>query len=173
MEPPNAITIRNVDTGPAIDEFAEEFASWAIYSIRNLYSGYDQFQLAEGSRDITSMQTPLGLMRMCTLPMRATNSVAHMQSAMNWILQSFIPEKTRPFLDDIPIKGCALVERDETLTKGGVRKFVLDHIQDVEAILQWLIEAGVILSREKSAFGLQEIVVVGHLCGLYGRKPNH
>ena len=173
MQPPNAVTIRNVGTGPAVDEFAEEFAGRAIYSIGDLFSGYDQFQLAEGSRDITTMRTPLGLMRMCTLPMGATNSVAHMQSAMNRILQSFIPEKTRPFLDDIPIKGCASGERDETLTKGGIRKFVLDHIQDVEAILQRLIEAGVTLSGEKSAFGLQEIVVVGHLCGSYGRKPNH
>jgi hypothetical protein len=110
---------------------------------------------------------------MCTLPMEATNSMAHMQSAMNRILQTFIPEKTRPFLDDIPIKGCALAEKDETLTKGGIRKFILDHIQDMEAILQRLIEAGVTLSGEKLAFRLQEIVVVGHLCGSYGCKPNH
>jgi hypothetical protein len=49
MQPPNAITIRNVGTGPIIDEFAEEFAGRAIYSIRELYFGYDQFQLAEDS----------------------------------------------------------------------------------------------------------------------------
>jgi hypothetical protein len=173
MQPPNGVTIKNAGTGPVVDEFAEEFAGRAVYSIGDLYSGYDQFQLAEASRDITTMRTPLGLMRMCTLPMGATNSVAHMQSAMNRILQQFIPEKTRPFLDDIPIKGCALADRDETLTTGGIRKFIWDHIQDVEAILQRLIEAGVTLSGEKSAFGLQEIVVVGHLCGPYGRKPNH
>jgi hypothetical protein len=107
MQPPNGVTIRNVGTGPIVDEFAEEFAGRAIYSIGDLYSGYDQFQLAEGSRDITTMRTPLGLLKMCTLPMGATNSVAHMQNAMNRILQSFILEKTRPFLDDIPIKGCA------------------------------------------------------------------
>jgi hypothetical protein len=56
--------------------------------------------------------------------------------------------------------------------QGGIRKFVYDHIQDVEAILQQLMEARVTLSGEKSAFGLQKIVVVGHLCGAYGRKPN-
>jgi hypothetical protein len=43
----------------------------------------------------------------------------------------------------------------------------------VETILQRLIEAEVTLSGEKSMFGLQEIVVVGHLCGSYGCKPNH
>ena len=50
------------------------------------------------------MKTPLGLMRMCTLPQGATNSVAHMQSAMNQILKDFVPHKTIPFVDDIPIK---------------------------------------------------------------------
>ena len=135
MQPPNGVTIRNAGIGPIVDEFAEEFAGRAVYSIGDLYSGYDQFQLAEGSRDITTMRTPLGLMRMCTLPMGATNSVAHMQSAMNRILQSFIPEKTCPFLDDIPIKGCAIGGKDETLMEGGIRKFIMDHIEDVEAIL--------------------------------------
>ena len=110
------------------------------------------FSLRKGSRDITTMRTPLGLMRMCTLPMGATNSVAHMQSAMNRILQQFIPEKTCPFLDDIPIKGCTISNKDETLMQGGIGKFVYDHIQDVEAILQRLTEARVTLSGEKSAF---------------------
>ena len=54
---------------------------------------------------------------------------------MNCILQSFIPEKTSPFLDNIPIKGCAIGGKDEILMEGGVRKFIMDHIEDVEAIL--------------------------------------
>ncbi|KAL3686784.1 hypothetical protein R1sor_013093 [Riccia sorocarpa] len=105
MQPVNAVTIRNVGVGPIVDEFAEAFAGKAIYSLGDLYSGYDQFQLAEGSRDVTTMRTPLGLVRMCTLPQGATNSVAHMMAGMNKVLKDFIPEKTMPFLDDVPIKG--------------------------------------------------------------------
>ncbi len=67
------------------------------------------------------MRTPLGLMRMCTLSMGATNSVAHMQNAMNRVLQDFIPTKTRPFLDDILIKGCLYEEKDETVRPNGLR----------------------------------------------------
>ena len=52
------------------------------------------------------MRTPLGLVRMCTLPQGATNSVAHMMNGMNKVLRDFIPDKTMPFLDDVPIKGC-------------------------------------------------------------------
>ena len=57
----NKVTIRNPRVGPIMDEFAEAFAGSAIYSIGDLYSGYDQFQLAVESRDITTMRTPIGL----------------------------------------------------------------------------------------------------------------
>ena len=62
MQPMNQVTIRNSGVGPIVDEFAEMFAVRAIYSMGDLYSGYDQFQLAVGSRDITSIKTPIGLL---------------------------------------------------------------------------------------------------------------
>jgi Integrase zinc binding domain/RNase H-like domain found in reverse transcriptase/Reverse transcriptase (RNA-dependent DNA polymerase) len=172
MQPANKVTIRNKGSGPIVDEVAEAFAGHAIYSIGDLYSGYDQFQLAAQSRDLTTMKTPLGLMRMCTLPQGATNSVAHMQSAMNQILRDFVPEKTIPFVDDIPIKGCEVKERDLTVQEDGCRAFVSNHIEDVTKILSRLEEVNITLSIEKSKFGVDEILVVGHLCGSYGRKPN-
>ena len=71
------MTIRNAGIGPTIDEFAEAFAGRSIYSVGDLYSGYDHFQLAVESRDITTMRTPLGLVQMCTLPQGGTNSVSN------------------------------------------------------------------------------------------------
>ena len=68
MQPPNKVTIKNKGSGSIVDEVTEVFAGHAIYSIRDLYSGYDQFQLAFESRDLTTMKTPLGLVQMCTLP---------------------------------------------------------------------------------------------------------
>ena len=172
MQPTNRVTIRNKGSGPIVDEVAEAFAGQAIYSIGDLYSGYDQFQLAMESRDLTTMKTPLGLVRMCTLPQGATNSVAHMQSAMNQILKDFVPDKTIPFVDDIPIKGCKEEAKDLTLDADGCRMFVKNHINDVDKILKRLEEVDLTLSIDKSKFGFDEIVVVGHLCGRYGRKPN-
>lgn len=172
MQPANKVTIRNMGSGPVVDEVAEQFAGHAIYSIGDLYSGYDQFQLAEESRDLTTMKTPLGLMRMRTLPQGATNSVAHMQNAMNQILNEFVPEKTIPFLDDIPMKGCREEDKDETMDAEGCRDFVKRHIEDVAQILDKLESVNLTLSVEKSNFGVGEILVVGHMCGRYGRKPN-
>jgi hypothetical protein len=107
---------------------------------------------------------------MCTLPIAVTNSVAHMQNAMNRILQEFIPAKTRPFLDDIPIKGCLYAKKDKIVRPDGLMQFVWEHLWDVEAILQRLMKVGLTLSGEKSSFGLEEIMVVGQICGANGRR---
>ena len=44
--------------------------------------------------------------------------MAHMVNAMNKVLRECIPDITMPFLDDIPIKGCPVEEKDETHTGG-------------------------------------------------------
>ncbi|KAL3687377.1 hypothetical protein R1sor_013686 [Riccia sorocarpa] len=45
-----------------------------------------------------------------------------MQNAMHKVLKEFVPEITIPFLDDIPMKGCATEEKDETVDATGCRK---------------------------------------------------
>ncbi|KAL2623969.1 hypothetical protein R1flu_008214 [Riccia fluitans] len=172
LQPTNSVTIRNVGIGPIIDDVVDEFAGRAIYFVGDLYSGYDQFQLAMENRDLMTIRTPLGLMRICTLPQGATNSIAHMQNAMHKVLREFVPEITIPLLDDIPMKGCVTEEKDETLDAIGCRKFVSDHIRDVGKILSRLSEVHLTLSGEKSQFGMPEILVVGHVCDSFGRRPN-
>ena len=166
------MTIQNAGIGPSVDEFSEAFAGWSIYSIGDLYSGYDKFQLAVDSLDITTTRTPIGRVRMFTLPQGATKSVVHMVNAMNKVLKDCIPDITMPFLDNIPIKGCLDEEKDESEDKDGCRRFVVDHMKDCEKVLQRLEDANFTFSGEKSAFGKPEILVVGHLCGAYGRKPS-
>ena len=172
MHPVNKVTIRNVGTGPIVDEFAEAFAGRAIYSMGDLYSGYDQFQLSLESRDITTMRTPLGLVRMCTLPQGATNSVAHMMNGMNKVLRDFIPHITMPFIDDLPIKGCDENAKDEVKDQRGCRRFVAQHIFYCDAILSKLEEVNLTLSGAKSTFGAKEVLIVGHMCGPDGRRPS-
>jgi hypothetical protein len=165
----NKVTIRNTGIGPTIDEFTEAFAGRSIYLVSNLYSGYDQFQLAVESRDLKTMRTPLGLVRMCTLPQGGTNLVAHIVNAMNKVLRDCIPDVTMPFLDDIPIKGCPVEEKDETIGPDGCREFVATHIDDCEKVLQKLEDAKLTFSGEKSAFGSRRSwssgICAGHMVG--------
>ena len=113
------------------------------------------------------MRTPLGLVRMCTLPQGGTNSVAYMVNAINKVLRDCIPNITMPFLDDIPIKGCPVEDKDETVKPEGCRKFVADHIGDCEKVLQRLERVHLTFSEEKSAFGQSEIMVVGHVRAIW------
>ena len=108
---------------------------------------------------------------MCTLPQGATNSVAHIQNAMNQILKDFVPKKTIPFVDDIPIKGCE-AKKDSTVQDNGCKAFVNEHIKDVDCILSRLEEVDLTLSIKKPKFRTNEILVVGHQCGWYGKKSN-
>lgn len=121
MQPLNKVTIKNVRTSPIVDEFVEAFVGRAIYSMWDLYSRFDQFHPAMESRDVATMRTLLGLVRMCTLLKQgATNSVAHMMNGMNKVLRDFKPQITIPFLDDVPIKGCEKREKDKVLDLKGV-----------------------------------------------------
>ena len=118
------------------------------------------------------MKTPLGLVRMCTLPHGATNSMVHMQSAMNQILKDFVPEKTIPFVNDVCIKGCKKEAKGLTSDADDCRVFVRNHINNVNKILTRIEEVDLTLSIDKSKFGFDEIIVVRYLGGRYGRKPN-
>ena len=73
---------------------------------------------------------------MCTLPQGGTNSVVHMVNAMNKVLGDCIQDIIMPFLDDILIKGCPVEDKDEIIRPDGCLKFVADHIDNCEKLLQ-------------------------------------
>jgi hypothetical protein len=54
-----------------------------------------------------------------------------------------------PILNDVPIKGCIVEEKNEIMDKKGCCKFVLNHIINCEKILSRLEEVYLTLSRSK------------------------
>jgi hypothetical protein len=58
----NAVTRRDANLPPSIDEFADEFAGCYIASLVDLYSSYNQILLHPKSRDLTAFFTPLRLL---------------------------------------------------------------------------------------------------------------
>ena len=72
----NRVTVRDANLPPSADKFSEEFVGCTIPCLVDFFSGYNQVELDEESRDLTAFMTLLGLMRMTTLPQGATNSVA-------------------------------------------------------------------------------------------------
>ncbi|GBG77789.1 hypothetical protein CBR_g25720 [Chara braunii] len=107
---------------------SEGSAGRSVYSVCNLFSGYDEIPLDYRDRQLTAMHTPLGLIQMMVVPMGWTNGVAVFQRVMVAVLGELIPNLVEVFLDDFPIKGS--YEKDETGVRPGVRRSYEDVYSD-------------------------------------------
>lgn len=167
----NRITVRDANLPPSADEFSEEFAGCAISSLIDFFLGYDQVKLDEESRDLTAFMTPLGLMRMTTLPQGATNSVAQFVRIVLKILAPHLRERAKPFIDEVGVKGLKTKYNNEEVAPG-IRRYVLEHIQNLDKVLADLERVGVTIARGKSQFCRVGIKIVGYICDVDGRHPD-
>ena len=159
------------------EHLAELFGGRACVAMLDLYIGYDERLIAESSRDLTTFQTPYGAMRLVTLPMGWTNSVPIFHDDVTYILQPEIPKHTVPYIDDVPVRGPAsnylLPDgTEETIPNSTIRRFVWEHFQNLNRIVQRMKYAGGTFSGHKLALCSREIVVLGHRCTPEGRLPD-
>jgi hypothetical protein len=178
LEPLNAVTIAHSGVPPATEELANHFAGRACGGCLDLYSGYDQRDIAEGSRDFTTFQTPFGALRLVKLPQGWTNSVPIFHDDVTYILRDEIPHVTIPYIDDVPVRGpgSRYQSKDgkfETIPENlGIRRFVWEHFQNINRIVQRIKYCGGTFSGAKSVVCADEFHVVGHVCCYEGRKPD-
>ncbi|GBG68596.1 hypothetical protein CBR_g3140 [Chara braunii] len=154
----NAVTIRDVGSVPHTDLLAEGAADRSIYSVYDLFSGYDEVSLDPSDRHLTAMHMPLGLIQMMVVPMGWTNRVAVFQRSMVAVLKDFIPDKVEVFLNDFPIKGS--VNKDETEVAPGIRRFVDQHLTDICVVLEQLDDANL---TTKSRWVVSTIKILGFI----------
>jgi len=177
LEPLNRVTIAHSGLPPATEELAMHFAKKACSSILDLYIRYDERVLAERSRDLIMFQTPFGALRLVTLPMGWTNSVSIFHDDVTYILCQEIPRYTLPYIDDIPIRGLKtryeLPDGSvETLEQNpGIWKFVFEHLETVNRILQRMKYTGGTFSGPKTMICSDKITIVGFECSYEGRQP--
>ena len=173
----NSVSIMDSGVPPIQEEFVETFAGRTVYSVLDMYWGFYARTVSPKSRDMTAFQTPLGELRIVSLPMGYTNSPAEFQACMMFILQDEVPDKAGVFVDDIPIKG----PKSEYLDKEGrpetipgnsqIRRFIWEHLNDIHRILWRIGESGGTVSGKKMQLCLKEAVIVGHRCNKEGRFP--
>jgi hypothetical protein len=167
----NGVTVRDANLPPNPDEFSEEFAGCQIVSLIDFFSGYDQVELHPESRALTAFFTPShGLVQQCTLPMGTTNSVAEFVRVVTKILQDLVPHVCMPYMDDIAVKGPKTDYNGELLIPG-VRRFVGEHIMNIDKVLRNLELAGATASGFKSDWGYDSMGVVGYVVDKHGRHP--
>ena len=176
----NAVSIRDASLPPGADEFSERFAGYPLISLIDLFSGYDQCTLAPESRDITSFHTPLGLMRMTTLPQGYTNAVQAFDRVIKKVLHAQIVRgRCEQFIDDVVVRPKSRsrfineATGEPTLSEiPGVRRFVLEAIQNLDAVLADIERAGATISGHKSVLIAEGIKVVAYVCDSNGRHPD-
>ncbi|GBG88915.1 hypothetical protein CBR_g48527 [Chara braunii] len=166
----NKVTVRDARSIPNADLLSEGAAGRSIYSVCDLFSGYDEILLDYRDRHLTAMHTRLGLIQMMVVPMGWTNGVAVFQREMVVVLGELIPNLVEVFLDDFPIKGP--YEKDETVVRPGIRRFVATHVEDIKKVLVKLEDANLTVSGTKSRWALSSIQILGYIFDKDGRRPD-
>jgi len=179
LQPLNAVTIRNSGVPPIPDQVIESMAGCSCYSMLDLYSGYDQCSLDISSRDLTTVQSPIGAIRLTVVPQGWTGAVAIFHSNVVFILEAEIPNPAMPFLDDAGIKGPATrYELEdggyETIpTNSQIRHFVWEHANNVYHILHHFLCAGATVSAKKLFLTVPEVTILSHKCNYEGHIPDN
>ena len=171
----NAVTIKDASLAPSADDFSEESAGFPLLSLWDLFSCYDQYILAPGSRDMTAFMTPFGLLRMTTLPQGYINGVQIFDRVIRKVLKDIMSKnRGNPFIDDIAVKPKAKSYfrdsngRPEEVAPG-IRRFVLEAIISLDKLLADIERAGATIAGEKSEFLKESLKVVAYICGEKGR----
>ena len=178
LEPLNQVTIKHSGVTPFTDQIGEHFAGCACGSMLDLYVGYDECSLAEGSHDLTTFQSLFGTLWLITLPMGWTNSVPIFHDDITCILQPKIPDTTVPYIDNVPIRGPATRyllpngSEEQIAENPGIHCFVWEHFQGLNCIVQHVKFCGGTFSRFKLLLCTEEIIAVGHHCTPLGRLPD-
>jgi hypothetical protein len=177
LQPLNAVTVKDAASMPYVELFAEQSAGRSIYTMMDLFVGFDHRALAEESRDLTTFQTPLGTFRLTVLPQGWTDSPAVFQNDVAFILQHEI-HLAPNFQDDVNVLGPSTRYELSNGTyeiipqNSGIRRFVWEHCQDVNRVLHRLKHAGATVSAAKLFICVPEVMVVGQKCTYNGRIPD-
>jgi hypothetical protein len=165
----NRVTRRDSNLPPEVDEFSERFAGMRVVTLADWFSGYDQVELKEECRDLTGFMTPIGLLRMTTLPQGATNSVGQFVRIANKILEE-VSDIAGAFVDDIGVEG-PKTDYDGEETEPGIRRYILEHIQNIDRTLCEIERAGATVSGAKTQWCQPGVKIVGFVCDKDGRHP--
>jgi hypothetical protein len=165
-------TLEDAGIPPNVEQFSEAFTGLPISSPIDFHSGYDQKRLHDDSRDYMDFHTTQGLYRPTRLVQGAINSVSAFVTVSRKILNAHLGSIAEIFVDDVGVKGPKSRYRDEEVEGlPGVRRFVMEHLQNLDNVLADVERAGDTMSGEKSDWCWNMVKIVGFVCGEAGRWP--
>ena len=139
---------------PTVETAFSNMAGMTHFAKLDLASAYNQLRLDETSREITTINTPIGLLRWRRLPFGIKTASAQFQAAMEQTVGQF--PNLIIYQDDL----CIGAPSEEALDKR------------VAMIVAKLNEAGMTLNMSKSVFKAKELSFLGHCLSENGVKPD-
>ena len=139
---------------PHIETAFSAMAGMTHFAKLDIAGAYNQIELDEDSREITTMNTPLGLLRWRRLPFGIKTASAQFQAAM---------EKTLGELSNI------IIYQDD-ICIGARNETELD--ERVKQALSSLKDAGTTINTAKSVFKATELSFLGYCISSAGVKPD-
>ena len=89
---------------------------------------------------------------------------------MSIILGPLAPQVANNFFDNIGVKAPKTTYNNEE-SLPGIRRFVMEHLQNLDAVLERIELAGGIVSAVKSHFYTDRGIFIRFVVGAHGRTP--
>ncbi|GBG68112.1 hypothetical protein CBR_g2663 [Chara braunii] len=151
----NAITVKNVEPLPRIDDLLDRVHGCKYYTKIDLKSGYHQIAIRPEDQHKTAFQTRYGLCEFVVMPFGLCNAPRTFQHAMNRIFHDYLDKFVVVYLDDILIFS----------------RTVEEHAQHVDKVLSLLRRHKYKINAEKCEFGHTRILYLGHEVSADGIRP--
>ncbi|GBG66570.1 hypothetical protein CBR_g64842 [Chara braunii] len=149
------ITRKNAYPLPRIDDLLDAAGGCKVFSKIDLKSGYHQIEVDPSDQHKTAFKTRDGLYEFIVMPFGLTNAPATFQSLMDKVLRHQLNRFVVVYFDDILIFSKSMEE----------------HVKHLEEVLQVLKDDQLHLNLEKSEFGRDSVIYLGHRLSASGLEP--
>ncbi|GBG78058.1 hypothetical protein CBR_g25995 [Chara braunii] len=150
------ITQNNAYPLPRIDDLLNAAGGCKVFSKIDLKSGYHQIEVDPSDQHKTAFKTRDGLYEFIVMPFGLTNAPATFQCLIDNVLRHQLNRFVVVYLDDILI----------------FTKSMEEHVKHLEEVLQVLKEIQLHLNLEKSEFGRDSVIYLGHRLSANGLEPD-
>lgn len=133
---------------PRVDDLIERLGSANFISTLDLYKGYWQIPLTEGSKEVTAFKTPFGHFQFTVLPFGLHGAPATFQKMMDKLLKG-TESYAAAYLDDVVVHSSSWE----------------DHLFHLTEVLGRISDAGLTIRPDKCALAKQEVQYLGYVLG--------